>query len=165
MYAFHLVNAREWYPALEPLFRSHYAEMQTRLAGDGVVIGDYDPNLTDYFAAADAGRYQCAVVFEDDVLIGYCTFWVTHDMHCQTELICQEDALYVLPFARKGAGKPLVRFILAHLESIGVKRVTITPVTDLRVGKIWQRMGFKPVAELMTYTFDQEANNVRADAA
>jgi GNAT superfamily N-acetyltransferase len=164
-YDFHLVNAKDWYPALEPLFRMHYAEMQARLAGDGVSIGDYDPNLTDYFAAADAGTYQCAIVLENDTLIGYCTFWVTKDMHCQSELICQEDALYVVPEARRGAGRPLVRFVLDYLETLGVKRATITPVTDLRVGKIWRRMGFVPVAELMVYTFTQEAENLRANAA
>lgn len=156
-YSFHLIHVRDWYPALEPLFRLHYSEMQSRLAGDGVAIGDYDPRLPEYFAAADRGEYQCAIVIENETLIGYCTFWVTNDMHCQSELICQEDALFVVPEARRGAGKPLVRFVLSHLETLGVKRATITPVTDLRVGKVWKRMGFVPVAELMVWNFGKES--------
>jgi hypothetical protein len=164
-YSFHIIHVRDWYPALEPLFRSHYREMQDRLAGEGIAIGDYDPRLEDYYAAADRGEYQCAIVLENETLIGYCTFWVVNDMHCRTELICQEDALYVVPEARKGAGKPLVKFILQHLGSLGVKRATITPVTDLRVGKVWKRMGFKPVAELMVWNFDQEDAHVQSRAA
>jgi GNAT superfamily N-acetyltransferase len=156
-YQFHIIHVRDWYPALEPLFRRHYAEMQARLSGEGVTIGDYDPRLEDDFAAADRGEYQCAIVLENETLIGYCAFWVVNDMHCRTELICQEDALYIVPEARKGAGKPLVKFILQHLDTLGVKRATITPVTDLRVGKVWKRMGFVPVAELMVWNFDKEA--------
>lgn len=155
-YAFHLVHVRDWYPALEPLFRLHYSEMQTRLAGDGVGIADYNPRLDAYFAAADRGEYRTYVVFEDNDLIGYSGIWVTADMH-NGQLIATEDTIFVLDGHRKGAGKALARFILKDLEQMGVKRVTITPVTDLRVGKIWQRMGFKPVAQLMTYSFKEVA--------
>lgn len=155
-YAFHLVHVRDWYPALEPLFRLHYAEMRARLAGDCVDIADYNPRLDVYFAAADRGEYRTYVVFEDNDLIGYSGIWVTADMH-SSELIATEDTIFVLDGHRKGAGKALAKFILKDLEQMGVKRVTITPVTDLRVGKIWQRMGFKPVAQLMTYSFKEVA--------
>jgi GNAT superfamily N-acetyltransferase len=155
-YQFHMVNIREWYPALEPLFRKHYAEMQARLAEDGTPIGDYNPRLETYFQAADRGEYRVFIVLQNDAIIGYCSVWTTEDMH-NSEPIATEDALYVVPECRKGVGRPLVKFVLEYLQGIGIKRVTITPVTDLRVGKIWSRMGFKPVAELMTYTFKEAA--------
>jgi GNAT superfamily N-acetyltransferase len=155
-YQFHMVNVREWYEALEGLFRSHYAEMQERLAGEGVHIGPYAPRLETYYQASDRGEFKTFIVLENSTLIGYCTVWVTEDMH-NGELIAQEDALYVIPDRRRGAGRPLVKFILDYLGGIGVKRATITPVTDLRVGKVWKRMGFKPVAELMVWNFDKEA--------
>jgi GNAT superfamily N-acetyltransferase len=155
-YAFHMVNVRDWYEALEPLFKRHYLEMQTRLAADGVTIGDYNPRLETYFQAADRGEYKVFIVLENETLIGYCSLWVSEDMH-NSQLIAQEDALYIVPERRKGAGRPLVKFILSYLESIGVVRATITPVTDLRVGKMWARLGFKPVAELMTYQFEKAA--------
>lgn len=156
-YNFHLIHVRDWYPALEPLFRGHYREMQDRFARDGVELDDYDPRLEEYFAAADRGEYLTFIVLENETLIGYCSIWVVRNMHCKSELIATEDALYAIPERRKGVGKPLVKFVLDHLRSLGVKRATITPVTDLRVGKVWRRMGFVPVAELMVWNFDKEA--------
>jgi GNAT superfamily N-acetyltransferase len=155
-YRFHLVNLRDWYPAIESLCKKHYAEMQERLAADGVPIGDFNPRTETYFQAADRGEFLMFIALEDNDLIGYSGIWVTPDMH-NGQLIASEDTIYVLPGHRNGAGKALAKFILNHLENIGVKRVTITPVTDLRVGKIWQRLGFKPVAQLMTYTFNEKA--------
>lgn len=150
---FAIVNGREWHPALESLYRKHYAEMKARLERDGHKIGDYNPRLDAYFEAMDRGDLLTFIVLESGTLVGYSNVWLTNDMH-NGELIAQEDTIYMLPEFRNGAGRKLVKFIMAELESRGVKRVTITPVTDLRVGKIWQRMGFKPVAELMTYHFE-----------
>lgn len=147
------VNGREWHPALEPLYKKHYAEMKARLERDGHRIGDYNPRLDTYFEAMERGDLLTFIVLENGTLVGYSNVWLTNDMH-NNELIAQEDTIYVLPEYRNGAGRKLVKFIMADLEARGVKRVTISPVTDLRVGKIWQRMGFKPVAELMTYHFE-----------
>lgn len=156
-YEFHKVHVRDWYPALEPLFKSHYREMQDRFERDGIDLDDYDPRLEEYFAAADRDEYQMFIVLENGTLIGYCGIWVVRSMHCKSELIATEDALYAIPERRKGVGKPLVRHVLSHLRSIGCRRASITPVTDLRVGKIWQKMGFVPVAQLMVWNFDKES--------
>lgn len=152
-YEFHQVNGHEWHEALDPLYRKHYAEMKSRLERDGHAIGDYNPRLDEYFAAMDRGDMLTFIVLEYGTIIGYSNIWLTNDMH-NGELIAQEDTIYILPDFRNGVGRKLVKHIMDVLEKLKVKRVTITPVTDLRVGKIWQRMGFKPVAELMTYHFE-----------
>lgn len=151
-YTFAIVNGHEWHDRLEPLYKQHYAEMQARLKSDGVPLGPYNPNLRDYHAAMDSGLMATFIVTFGETVVGYSNIWITPDMHSQ-ELIASEDTIYMLPEHRNGTGKKLAKFILAELGSRGVKRVNISPVTDLRVGKIWQRMGFKPVAQLMTYTF------------
>ncbi len=150
-YTFHLVSGKDWHPALDALYRKHYAEMQERLERDGSPIGDYNPRLDEYFAAMDRGDLLTFIVLESRTLVGYCNVWLTNDMH-NGERIAMEDAIYMLPEHRTGAGRKLVKFILEYHGTIGVRRVTITPVTELRVGTIWQRLGFKPVAELMNYT-------------
>lgn len=149
---FHMVNGVEWHKALDSLYRKHYAEMKARLEADGHTIGDYAPRLEVYFDAMNRGDLLTFIVLENGTLIGYSNIWLTNDMH-NGELIAQEDTIYMLPDYRNGTGRKLARFILDELEKRGVKRVTISPVTDLRVGKIWERMGFKPVAQLMTYHF------------
>lgn len=146
------VNGHDWHEKLDPLYRRHYAEMKARLEADGVAIGEYNPQLESYFAAMDSGLMLTFIVLENETVVGYSNVWVTPDMH-SSELIATEDTVYILPDHRNGLGKKLVKSILLELEKRGVKRVTISPVTDLRVGKIWRRMGFKPVAELMVYTF------------
>lgn len=151
-YAFHLVNGHEFHPVLEPLYKLHYAEMQKRLEKDGHPIGDYNPQLERYFSAMDSGELLTFIVVKDETVVGYSNIWVTTDMH-NSEPIAQEDTVYMLPEHRNGAGRKLVKFILEFLGNLGVKRVNISPVTDLRVGKIWSRMGFLPVAQLMTYHF------------
>lgn len=150
---FAIVNGREWHPALDSLYRKHYAEMKDRLEGDGHRIGEYAPRLDVYFDAMDRGDLLTFIVLDNGTLVGYSNIWLTNDMH-SGELIAQEDTIYMLPDFRNGSGRKLAKYILGQLELRGVKRVTISPVTDLRVGKIWERLGFKPVAQMMTYHFE-----------
>lgn len=140
------------YSELEPNYRRHYAEMQARLKADGIDVGDYNPRLDEYFRAFKGGWLLNYVVRLDGKAVGHSNVYLTNDMH-NGELIAQEDTIYILPEHRNGIGKTLVKHILADLEARGVKRVMISPVTDLRVGKIWKRMGFREVASLMSYQF------------
>jgi GNAT superfamily N-acetyltransferase len=140
------------YPELEDNYRLHYAEMQARLKRDGIHVGDYAPRLDQYFEGFRNGWLLNYVVRSDGLPVGHSNVWLTNDMH-NGDLIAQEDTIYVVPAHRNGIGKTLVKHILADLKGRGVKRVHISPVTDLRVGKIWQRMGFKQAASLMIYNF------------
>lgn len=141
------INYRE----IEPLYRQHYEEMRSRLSADGILVGEYAPRLDQYFAAFSGGWLLNYIVRQDGKPVGYSNVWLTNDMH-NGEFIAQEDTIYILPHHRNGIGKKLVRHILDDLKARGVRRVTITPVTDLRVAKIWRRMGFRDAATLMTLT-------------
>lgn len=151
-----MVNGHEWHPVLEQLYKRHYAEMQARLKSDGIEIGDYNPQLESYFAAMDSGMMLTFIVLDNGTVVGYSNVWLTKDLH-NSEPIASEDTIFMEKDHRKGAGRQLVKFILAELQRRGVKRVHISPVTDLRVGKIWARMGFRPVAETMVYTFAENS--------
>lgn len=152
-YSFALEHFADTYPEMEPIYRRHYGEMQARLKADGVEIPPFAPRVDQYRKANEAG-YMLLYIVRDETgkAVGHSSLYLTNDMH-NGEFMAQEDTIYILPEHRNGVGKRLVRFILDDLKRLGVKRVIITPVTDLRVGKIWQRMGFKPVAQVMTYTF------------
>jgi len=73
-------------------------------------------------------------------------------MH-NNDLIAQEDTVFVVKEHRNGVGKKLVKFGVEELRSRGVKRLNVSAMTDLRVAKLWKRMGFKEAATQMTYEF------------
>ncbi|HEY6019104.1 MAG TPA: GNAT family N-acetyltransferase, partial [Candidatus Paceibacterota bacterium] len=84
--------------------------------------------------------------------VGYCNVYITNDMH-NRDLIAQEDTIFVTKSHRNGLGKELVKFGLKELKARGCKRLHVSAVTDLRVAKLWEHMGFKHAAHNMTYMF------------
>lgn len=152
-YTFKIEKFEENYPELEHLYREHYAEMKARLEADGVPISDYNPRLMEYVGLERAGELLNWVIRDGaGQAVGYSNIYLTRDMHNQ-DLICQEDTIFVTKAHRNGVGRKLVQTILADLKERGVKRVLVSPATDLRVEKIWARMGFKTVSVVMAYTF------------
>lgn len=151
-YAFSVENLRENYPSMEHLFRAHYAEMCERLERDGFQVSPYNPRLEDYFAANERGDLMHFVVRHDGEPVGYSNIYVTRDMHNQ-DLIAQEDTIFISKPHRNGVGRKFSLQILAALRAAGVKRLCATALTDLRVAKLWARMGFKHTAHHMTYFF------------
>lgn len=152
-YAFSLEKFDETYSELEPLYRAHYAEMRARLERDGVKVSDYAPRLDQYSQASKGGWLLTWVVRHEGNAVGYSNVYLTNDMH-NGDFIAQEDTIYITPDHRNGVGRKLVKHILSDLRARGVKRGIVSPVTDLRVGKIWERMGFKPLSQLMVYQFE-----------
>ncbi len=152
-YEITLENFRETYNELEPLYRQHYSEMVERLKADGVDdYSPYNPRLDEYVRAGDGGWLLTFVLRLDGKAVGYSNVYLTNDMH-NNDLIAQEDTIFVLKEHRNGVGKKMVKLILEELRSRGVKRVLVSAMTDLRVAKLWRRMGFKDVATQMIYKF------------
>ena len=151
-YTFHIEKFHENYPEMELLYRQHYSEMLERLAKNGIEYSPYNPRLDQYFMASEGGWLISYIVRLDGKAVGYCNVYLTNDMHNQ-DLIAQEDALFVLKAHRSGVGKKLVEYGLNDLRNRGVKRLNVNAMTDLRVAKLWERMGFKHTCHSMTYTF------------
>jgi GNAT superfamily N-acetyltransferase len=151
-YTFHLGRFKETYDELEPLYRQHYKEMTDRLEADGIPCSPYAPRLDEYIKAGDGGWLLTFVLRSEGKAVGYSNVYITNDMH-NGDLIAQEDTIFVLKDHRNGVGKKLVKVILEELKERGVKRVSVSALTDLRVAKLWKRMGFKEAAIQMLYTF------------
>lgn len=126
--------------------------MTERLEAAGIRVSPYNPRLEQYFRASRDGWLKTFVVRCDGNPIGYCNVYVTHDMH-NGDLIAQEDTMFVDKQHRKGIGRTLVYFGLSELKKLGVTRLSVLALTDLRVAKLWRRMGFKDVAQAMVYEF------------
>ncbi len=140
------------YRELEPLYRQHYKEMTDRLSEAGIHYSPYNPRLAEYGKASDGKWLLNYVLRTDGIVCGYANVYITNDMH-NNDLIAQEDTVFVLKEHRNGIGKKLVKFVVEELRSRGVKRLNVSARTDLRVAKLWKRMGFKEAATQMTYEF------------
>ena len=151
-YTITLEKFTETYRELEPLYRQHYSEMAERLHGQGIDISPYNPRLHEYGAACERGDLLNFVLRFDGQACGYSNVYLTNDMHNQ-DLIATEDTVFVLKEHRNGVGKQLVRAVLDELKRRNVKRLLVSAMTDLRVAKLWNRMGFKEAATQMIYTF------------
>ena len=159
-YAITLENIRQTYAELEPLYRQHYSEMVARMAECGVELSPYNPRKDVYFKAGDDGwlltfvlRYNTETGPKaESQAVGYCNIYVTNYMHNQDK-IAQEDTIYVMPEHRHGAGRLLSRKVHEELKDRGVKRLSVTTATDLRVFSWLKRQGYKHTAHHMTITF------------
>jgi hypothetical protein len=153
-YVFSVEGFDQTYEELEPLYREHYKEMQDRLFSLGVEIPPYNPRLDIYSAYSRSGDLITMVARGEGKAIGYCNVYLTHDMH-NWELIAQEDTIFITKGHRNGVGKELVKYGLNVLKERGVKRLHVQAATDLRVAKLWARMGFKETSQSMTYIFKE----------
>ena len=151
-YSITIEKFTDTYLELEPLYRQHYSEMVERLASQGIVYSPYNPRLHEYGESCKRGDLITYVLRLNGSACGYANVYLTNDMH-NGDLISQEDTLFVLKDHRNGVGKKLVQFVLEDLRSRGVKRLMVSAMTDLRVAKLWGRMGFKEAATQMIYEF------------
>ena len=152
---FAVENGAENFAEIEPLYRTHYGEMQARMASQGIAVADFDMRLDVYMDYWRAGYLVNYVARKDGKPVGYCNIYITDDMH-NGERIAEEDAIYVLPGHRNGTGRLLAKFVLGDLKARGVKRLKVAAVTDPRAALLWQRLGFRPSGQLMTYTFEKD---------
>jgi len=142
----------ESYLRLEPLYRRHYGEMRERMQSLGVETSPYNPRLDEYIRASRGGWLLTFVLDFGEDPVGYCNVYVTNDMH-NRDLIAREDAIYVVPEHRHGAGRMLAGEVHKELKKLGVLRMDISTSTDLRVSKWLERQGYKHTAHCMTITF------------
>lgn len=140
------------YLEIEPLYRQHYAEMCERLTDQGQDCSPYNPRLDEYIRAERSGYLHTFILRSDNDPVGYINVYTTNDMH-NRDFIAQEDTVFVLKAHRNGIGRKFIQYGLVQLNTLGVKHLSVSAMTDLRVEKLWARMGFKKVAVQMVYRF------------
>jgi len=141
------------WPEIEPLARQHYAEMQARFEADGLPPqGAFNPRLDLYFQAAEGGYLHCFVVRCDSEVVGHATVYLQNSMH-NSEPYAREDTIFIRPDHRKGIGRRLVKVLLQHMKEQGAKSFVCQAGTDIRAGKLYKRLGFRPIAETMILNY------------
>ena len=135
-----------------PLAESHYAEISARARLVGVEMAPFNPQLDRYIALNRAGQFLFYTVRFGGKPVAYSGMYLLPSMHTGL-LIGREDTIYVDPDHRGRVGKALVRAILSDMKERGATQVLITPIGDSRLAKLWQRMGFRPIGQVMVYNF------------
>ena len=148
-------NFGKTYEEFLPLYVRHYSEMADRMKSVGICVSPYNPRVDIYLDAAARGDLLHYTVREHEIPVGYANIFLTNDMH-NHDLIAREDTLFIHPLHRNGVGRRLSLFVLDDLRKREVKRLSVTALTDLRVAKLWKRMGFKHTAHHMTFDFEAE---------
>lgn len=152
MYSFNTESFEATYRELEPLYREQYAEMCARLAKEGHPVSPFNPRLDEYFKASRAGYLHTFTARCDGAPVGYVTVYITNDMH-NGDRIAREDALFITKTHRNGVGRRLALYGLDAIRNLGAKRMNVSAATDPRAAKLWERLGFKPIAVEMVYQF------------
>lgn len=153
-YTFQRVTEKERLYALEPMFKQHWDETRARLGKDGIELGEWAPAPVWLPDGIETGYTRFHTVSHDGEPVGY--FIVTISRHLMSgEWIGMEQGVYVVPEHRKGVGRKLIRHTLDDLRATGVAHLLAHAVTDPRVAKLWQRMGFKAMSTQMIYQFKE----------
>ena len=145
-------NARETLAEIMPLYLAHYEEMRARLAEIGVNYGDVAPDLNRYLRFSDAGALIHLVARADGEAVGYANAFIGPNMH-NGEIEACEDAVFALPAHRRGIGRRLYLALIEAARDAGVKRLKAGSTTDPRAAMLMERMGFRPVAVLLSYEY------------
>jgi len=90
------------------LMQEFHEECQSKCQED---IGKFNPRL-DVYETASYGKYLITYLLKlDEQLIGYCIIFLDQNMHT-SELLAEEDSIYIRPEYRNGIGTKLAKFIL-----------------------------------------------------
>ena len=135
-----------------PLWQRHYGEMEKRLRSDGFEVSPFHPRTIEYVRSNEDDFLLVFILEHEGEAVGYAQGYVTHDMH-NGDLIAQEDAIFVVPEHRFGAGSILLNAVHEELKRRGVRRLNITTGTDLRASKWFLRKGYRHVAHCMSIAF------------
>ena len=151
-YTVRQVSLRSEFAVIYPIWAQHYGEMEARMRKDGLPVSPFKPRTDQYIRSNEDGWLLVFLLEHEGEAVGYAQGYITNDMH-NGDLIAQEDAIYVVPEHRHGAGRILLDAVHAELKRRGVRRLNITTGTDLRASKWFQRRGYKHVAHCMSISF------------
>lgn len=154
-YQIGLEDFRDTLKDIFPLYCEHYAEMKTRLEGEGTSVSPFKMNFNAYANAAAIGQLLHFVArTPEGEPIGYSNIYLTTDAH-NGDLIAREDTIFITRAHRNGIGRKLTKFILEVLKSKGCKRGYVVAATDPRIVHLWTRLGFQTVGTAMVINFEQ----------
>lgn len=131
-------------PEMLPLLVEHWKEIALNHAE---VPLDIDHER--YDALDEAGVLHIVTAREDGVLIGYHVAIVSTHLHYKSTLHGITDVYYIAPAKRQGfTGIRLFQTVEKELKTLGVKKLFTGTKLHLDLGRMFERLGYKPVERL-----------------
>jgi GNAT superfamily N-acetyltransferase len=127
---------------IKPLHAAHWAETEEYRHGL-----EFNPNYEKFIRFERAGRAIVFTLRNAGKLVGHFSVYVSESMHTQT-LMAREDALYLLPEARKGrTSARLIAYAESGLRQLGVKEIDVSVKVINRAGRFFRMLGYKHVED------------------
>jgi diamine N-acetyltransferase len=109
-----------------------------------------NPSLTEQVLrermdAMPAFGYHCVGVFDGDVCIGCCGFWVLLKYYAGKHI--EPDNVVIHPdYRSQGIGEQMIRFVEQYAKEIGCEGLELNAYTTNHAGqKFWMNQGYKIV--------------------
>lgn len=129
-------------PEVKPLLPRHWEELA--LDKESVPL---DPNWQRYAELDGAGAISLVTARENGRLVGYCYMILSPGLHYRTCFEARMDIFWLSPEVRGHAmpGVRLFRAVEKELKRRGVQRVYFGSKLHKDVGRLFERLGYRPV--------------------
>lgn len=134
---FAVERLRDVLSEVSPLHAAHWQESEAFRHGL-----PYSPDYRSIIASEDAGNFILFTVRMEGQVVGYGQVYVSDSTHTGTK-ICNEDALYLAPVARKGfLCSKFFKYIESVVTALGVREMRLSVKTNNEIWKLWERHGY-----------------------
>jgi [ribosomal protein S18]-alanine N-acetyltransferase len=91
-------------------------------------------------------RSHFLVAFDDEVLVGYCGFWLVLDEAHITTVVVSE------PYRSRGIGRQLFAALITRAQEVGARMATLeVRVSNDHARALYESFGFRPVGTRRGY--------------
>lgn len=133
-----------------PLLDAHWREIA--LDQDTVKL---DPDWATYDVLDQIGALLIVTARHEGTLVGYAVYLISQNIHYKNLRGAENDLYWLDPVYRKGrAGIELFRAAEFLLAGEGVQKVTHKVKLDHDVGRVFERLGYKPIERIYIKTLE-----------
>jgi GNAT superfamily N-acetyltransferase len=114
-----------------------------------------EPDRAGYSKVEEAGALRVYTARDEaGVLVGYCVYFVRHNLHYKSSLQASQDVLYIDP-TRRGFGREFLKWCDEQLKSEGVQATYQHVKAAHNFGPMLERQGYQLVDLIYAKRLDQ----------
>lgn len=138
------------YKEIKPLLKRHFNEIS---ANKDI---DLDPNFFLYHKMEQRDSFVLFSARKAGVLIGYCAFFIEHNLHYQKSLQANQDVIFIdKEYRGSGFGKDFILYCDMELKKMGVQVVYQHVKVMHNFGPLLVHVGYKHVEHIYSKRLDE----------